>query len=311
MSPQQKALVVGFGSIGRRHARLLSSSGFEVSLVTRQATAPFRTFTSIDSALSNAQYEYAIIATPTSQHLDGLCMLRSGGHVGRVLVEKPLCTERQLEIVDEKTCDRDLNTFVGYNLRFHPIARAAEEFIEQNRVLVARFDALLHLPSWRVNVDYSNSSSAADTLGGGVLRDLSHELDLIQKWFGPVNVGYSNSQRLSDLKIQTDDYFAGHFVSGSNVQIGVCLSYFCSRPIRKMTLIGDCDVFVADWLEGWFCSGGEITRTTGLDDSSYVAMHQAVLNGDSLRLCSVAEAKRVVEMIRNCRILSGLEVGRQ
>ena len=35
------------------------------------------------------------------------------------------------------------------------------------------------LPSWRKNIDYQSSVSAKKSLGGGVLLELSHEIDYL------------------------------------------------------------------------------------------------------------------------------------
>ena len=63
-----------------------------------------------------------------------------------------------------------------------------------------------YLPCWINNIHYSKSSSAKKKLGGGVLLDLSHELDYIQWLFGKMEIEYCKSKKLSNLNIETDDF---------------------------------------------------------------------------------------------------------
>ena len=110
-----KALVIGYGSIGIRHARLLTSLGCEVAVVSsRDVEFPAHYHTLAD-ALS-WKPEYVVIANRTSQHYKTLTELAELGFTGTVLIEKPLFHEEE-----EFPRQEFKRAFVGYNLRFHPI----------------------------------------------------------------------------------------------------------------------------------------------------------------------------------------------
>ena len=84
-----KTLVVGYGSIGSRHARLLTSLGCEVAVVSsRDIDHPVR-YRTLADALS-WKPDYVVIANRTSQHYQTLKELAASGFTGTVLVEKPL-----------------------------------------------------------------------------------------------------------------------------------------------------------------------------------------------------------------------------
>ena len=67
-----KALVVGYGSIGQRHARVLEELGFEVAVVSRRPVEHPRRYDCLDTALSGWRPEYVVIASRTSEHFDDL-----------------------------------------------------------------------------------------------------------------------------------------------------------------------------------------------------------------------------------------------
>ena len=99
------------------------------------------------------------------------------------------------------------NTFyVGYNLRFNPIINFLKKKIKSKKIWNVNLFCGSYLPGWRSNIDYKKSSSAKKGLGGGVLLDLSHELDYLQWLFGNITIQYCKSKKLSNLNINTDDF---------------------------------------------------------------------------------------------------------
>ena len=84
------ALVIGQGSIGQRHARLLRESGAEVSVVSAAAPGAFR---SLEQALSDQRYSYVVIANETAKHIETIRDLVSRGYKEHLLVEKPLACD--------------------------------------------------------------------------------------------------------------------------------------------------------------------------------------------------------------------------
>ena len=86
-----RALVIGFGSIGNRHARVLSALGFEVLIVSRRVDlCDAIAFSSVQAACRSGPFDYVVIANETYRHQETLSELAAAGHRGRVLVEKPL-----------------------------------------------------------------------------------------------------------------------------------------------------------------------------------------------------------------------------
>ena len=62
-----------------------------------------------------------------------------------------------------------------------------------------------YLPSWRKDTDYKKSVSAKKKLGGGVLLELSHDIDYLFWLFGKVEWVSATIYKQSNLKIDTED----------------------------------------------------------------------------------------------------------
>jgi len=144
--------------------------------------------TSLDDAL-RFHPQAAVIANPASHHLDlAMPLAQAGVHL---LVEKPVSssTHRVSELIE--VCRvRGITLMTGYNLRFLPSLKRFRELLEEKRVgrvLSVRAEIGQFLPSWRPGFDYRQSVSARATLGGGVLLELSHEIDYLRWLFGRWN----------------------------------------------------------------------------------------------------------------------------
>ena len=171
-----RALVVGYGSIGKRHARLLGELGCEVAVVSRHSDAP-NGHRTVEAALAAAMPDYVVVANETSAHLATVEALAAAGFAGRLLIEKPLGEGPAVPP------GRFAQVGVAYNLRFHPLLGALRERLAGDRICAIEVYCGQHLPDWRPDADYRTGYSADPDRGGGVLRDLSHELDYLL-WLG-------------------------------------------------------------------------------------------------------------------------------
>jgi len=199
----QDTLVIGFGSIGKRHARVLRLLGHRVSVVSRHAVTEYPCYSKVGEAISNSRPSYAVIATETSHHRLAYESLLETGFAGRILIEKPLgLSPKQWTEAD------DGKIRIGYNLRFHPMMQRLRDLLKGETVLSFRIDVGRYLPEWRPDSDYRKSSSASKDAGGGVLRDLSHELDYTCWFLGPWTRLAAIGGRFGNLEIDTDDGFA-------------------------------------------------------------------------------------------------------
>ena len=149
-----------------------------------------------------------------------------------VLVEKPLF-EKYRNFKPKKN-----KYYVAYNMRFNPILNFIKEKIRDQKIYTAKIICGAYLPSWRKNRDYKKIYSSIKQLGGGVLLDLSHEIDYSKWIFGKYNLLFSSNKRMSNLKINVEDYSEIFAKTNSGIFINISLNYFSRLPIRLIIIEG-------------------------------------------------------------------------
>jgi predicted dehydrogenase len=287
-----RALVIGYGSIGTRHAGLLARLGAEVGAVTRVAECPYPRWTDLDRAVREFGPDYAVVCNATADHFPALDALAAGGFRGKVLVEKP---------IGEGSAGTRTWPFaslhVGYNLRFLPVLSALRDALAGEAPLAASIYCGQYLPDWRPGRDYRRSYSASARRGGGVLRDLSHELDYMLWMLGPWRRVAALGGRISALAIESDDAWALSIECRRCPVVSVQLNYLDRTPRRDVRVTTANDTYSADLLGGTLSSAAG-TRAFPVDrDETYLAEHRAVLSGGSSVLCTAAEALDVMRLV--------------
>lgn len=287
-----RALVVGYGSIGARHARVLRELGLRVGVVSRHAAHGEDVYSRLADALTETRADYVVVANETAAHLDTLDALAECGFGGVVLVEKPL----SLGILAARN-DGFRHTCVGYNLRFHPALRALQSSLGDDRVLTAQVYVGQYLPSWRPGTDYRASYSASRARGGGVLRDLSHELDYTAQLFGPWTRLAALGGRVGELEIDSDDCWAVLMQLGGGASVTLQLNYLDRTTRREVVVVGANRSCRLDFVAGTLSVDGETQAFVVDRDTTYREQHRAVLEGRWDELCTLAEGRSVMETI--------------
>ncbi len=208
-----RILIVGLGSIGQRHlclARELLPNA-DIRVLRHQATKKppcysNGSFSSIDDAIA-FDPQIAVIASPARFHIATAQRLAEIG--AHLLIEKPLSTGLNGVINLLDTCqEQGLVLLTGYNLRFLPSLQHFREVLAEGvagEVLSVRCEVGQYLPSWRPESDYRQSVSARQEMGGGVLLEISHELDYLRWIFGEVDWVIATLSRQSHLEIDVED----------------------------------------------------------------------------------------------------------
>ena len=211
-------LVIGCGSIGRRHTANLVSLGAHNVTIFDPATERQKRLASelsLDAVHSldeawERKPDVVIVAVPTSLHLAlALEAARRGCHL---FIEKPLSD--RLDNIDgllEMVRTRELVTLVGCNMRWHPGLSMVKELVSEEtvgRVIAARVEVGQYLPDWHPWEDYRQGYSARKDLGGGVILDAIHEIDYVRWLLGEVAVVTCVAGKYSRLEIETEDVAA-------------------------------------------------------------------------------------------------------
>ena len=210
-----RVVVVGCGSIGRRHLmnlQALRAQEIYACDLRADRRLEVRAGLNVETVESlhdvwTLEPDAIVIATPTSLHMP--LALEAAVRGVHLFIEKPLANswvgvERLIELARQK----ELVSLVGCNMRFHPgLVMVKRLIMEQSvgRIIAARVEVGQYLPDWHPWEDYRKNYSARVDLGGGVILDAIHELDYIRWLVGEVTGVFCLADKLSHLEIDTED----------------------------------------------------------------------------------------------------------
>lgn len=244
-----KVLVIGCGSIGRRHAKNLKEIGHEVIICDINKKDlnhfakenNFKYYYDYLQAIEFEDLESAIIATPSNFHTKPAIDLANASI--NIFMEKPLATTlddiKRLEgIIREK----NLIFMMGQSYRFHEGLLTIKKLIDQEiigKIFNVEMFGGWYLPDWHFKEDYRKEYAARKDLGGGVmLTSLSHSVDTVRWLFGEIVdiVGWKG--KLSNLEIDVDDYVSCTLFTENRVVVNIIDDFICRLPRNEIRLYG-------------------------------------------------------------------------
>ena len=267
-----KFVIVGLGSIGKRHKQNLEQLGDEV--------IPCHRDDDLKQILSSRRPDGVLICSPTSSHLNDATIALK--HKLPVFIEKPL--SHNLARLDQLRG----TILVGYCLRFDQSLRRFKKQIEKldkAKIKSVKIVCQSWLPDWHPKSDYRQSYSAKKNLGGGVLLDLSHEIDYALWFFGEVKKVSAKLQLAPELAIETEAIadLKLEFVSG--VKADIHLSYANRKNERFCKVTTDLQALRWD-----FRPNNEMY----LEEMKHFIK---VCQGKEKPLITLADGRRVLEVI--------------
>lgn len=231
--------IIGYGSIGQRHARNCLALGHKVEVFSRHE----------GRKLTRDNYDLVIICSKTSEHILNVGKFKDLAE--NFLVEKPLAATYKDALAIQKLLSGK-TVRIGYCLIFNPIIAKVKQIIDKKTlgdVYFAQIYAGSYLPNWRTGEDYRERYSAKRAEGGGVALDLIHEVNYSQFFFGDQIIDvYALQVKVSHLEIDSNDlaYFA---IIQKNRVITITLNYFELPGERYIKLVGSQSTLFADLLK--------------------------------------------------------------
>ena len=273
MTENLRVGLVGLGSMGRNHARVLRSlSGVELVAVADPRADHEHTATAdvVDSVheLIDVGIDYAVVATPTQFHLEtGLALADASIHT---LMEKPIAptTGEALELA-RAFADAELIGAVGHIERYNPALRAARA-----RLANGELGEIFQITTRRQG---PFPVRVADV---GVVMDLAtHDIDLT-RWVSGREFSSVAAHKASKSGRRHEDLVA--FVG--SLDDGLISSHLINwlTPVKERiaTFTGERGSFVVDMLTAdlTFCANGTVAM-----DWPDIALFRGVSEGDITR----------------------------
>jgi len=240
-----KILVVGYGSIGKRHVKnLLKYSKHEILVLTKRKISHkieprVKIFNSLNQVL-NEKPKIGFITNETSFHVKtAIRLAKKNIHL---FIEKPLSnSNKNIKILEKIVKEKKLITQMGCNWRFHPCIKKIKKLIEKKdigKIYSVQVESNSYLPDWHPYEDYRKGYAARDDLGGGVLLTCIHEIDFLYWFFGKAEKVFSITEKLSELDVTADDITAMIIKFKKNILAEVHLDYFQRPEFRSCKIIG-------------------------------------------------------------------------
>lgn len=295
----ESLLIVGYGSIGKRHARLARNlyPNAKIVILRHKSTKKLKNLnvnysvTNLKDALK-FKPEVAVIANPATHHLNVAQPLANLGV--HLLIEKPISNTSRDVLKLIETCKLKKSTLmVGYNLRHMESLIKFREILKNKvigKILSVRSEVGSYLPSWRPEMNYKKSVSARKALGGGVLLELSHDIDYLLWLFGDIKWVSATTHKQSDLKIDTDDtaHITLGFISSNkkkNIIANLNMDFNRHDTTRYCKVIGQKGTLYWNAIEGnikLFEKGAnkwtEVFKKKNHTDSTYISEWKHFIN---------------------------------
>lgn len=244
-----KIVFFGLGSIGQRHAGILKSKFKHDLYAFRSGKSDSKNELAIQEISSwkeveNLKPDIAFITNPTSLHIETAIKCANLGC--KLFIDKPIGDKiNGLTKLEKIVKGKNLVSYIGYNLRFHPVIKKLKTYVEKNDILHMGVLTTSYLPNWKKGTDYKKSYRTNKDLGGGVILDLSHEFDYIDYLLGDIKLLNGKFSKRSDLTVDVEDYVDVLMSSGKG-PVNLHINFFSHRNERiiqidfqNLTVVGN------------------------------------------------------------------------
>ncbi len=291
----KKAIIIGSGSAANHHAKALKTLGYEISFVTSRFIPNEITNKSIEEALKVSNTSLVVIANETYRHLQAVNELNALNYTGTVVCEKPLFALGKNLNVSEFQKFR-----ISYNLRFDKSVLKFKNIIESHladtKLVIMYYGRNLEM--WRPQRNHLETYSAYTLKGGGVLWDLSHDLDLCFWLFGDLKFLSSFGAKVSNITVDADDFWDIKFSIIRNQAVGqLGLNYLDNKPERTLKVMKNNETLTLDILNGEIYSNSELIWQKGESGNTFVDMHSDIMNNEKDSACNLDEAMKLESFI--------------
>ena len=210
-----RALIVGYGRAGRRHAKILKSliSDIQIVVVDPFAVEDDASYMDIQSAFS-LKCDFAVICTPPDQHLADIraCL---NADIKYIMCEKPVCGLEQLKEAEKM---QDVPVMIAYNYRYHSALELALKKEKQRG------------KTWQF---YSDQQRVEWPSWGFLIDHLGHTFDILTALDEPacIESAIQLTHRADDgYKIGEALWVQGKTANGTKVEIADCVrKHFVQR----------------------------------------------------------------------------------
>ena len=237
-----KILIFGYGSSGKRYHKIIKKNFplIELKIFSLNKKNKNKVFIKKYSEIKSFMPKLTIVCSPSSKRKDiirFLIKLKSN-----LLIEKPIAANckdaKKILLLIKKN---KIITKIGYNLRFLNSLKILNTLVKSKKlgkIYFVNICAGQNITEWRKNINYTKTVSAKKELGGGVLLELSHEIDYAKWIFGNFNKIFCKVSKVSNLKVNVEDNAKILLFSKNKFTVSINLDFCRKDKIRKCEVVG-------------------------------------------------------------------------
>ena len=241
-------LIIGDGSIAKKHSAVIKRIFKDIKIFVIKYKKIEKSLQHIKNLIHNKNIKLVLVCSPTNTHLEYIKFLKEKEI--NYLVEKPIIKDDQLKDLNKFINKKSKNIeLVGYQLRYNKILLKLKQLlskkivgkIEHVKIIVNSF-----LPNWRKS-SLKKSSSLSKKKGGGVLLELSHEIDYMLWLFGRPKLLKATIDNNNIFKKYIDER-ANIFFKYNSKNIHIDMSLNSKLEERKIIIEGSKGTLIGDIL---------------------------------------------------------------
>ena len=314
-------LIIGAGSVGKRHARNLTELGCRISCMDPREDRRSEMAGEVEivagfahdtEAIAAAAYDGIVIGSPPHVHVEQTIAALDAGIP--VLLEKPVSPDlggaRKLA---EAASKASAPLLMGYTWRWWAPLASIRNLLADDTVGATRhvqFHMSAHLADWHPWEPYQDFFMSRRELGGGALLDESHWIDLMLWLFGMPDFVSGRIEKISDLEIDSDDNVDLLFVYENGPRVTMHLDLY-GRPHEKFirfigaqgTIFWSADPnetrIGRTWEQDWQTETHDCER-----NDMFVAVAKEfldVIGGAPVKTCTISDGLNVLKVIEAAR----------
>ncbi len=245
-----KVMFFGLGSIGSRHARLMKENfAHELYVYRHKKSSEKNSLGMIEifslGDIDRIKPDVAFITNPTYRHIEFATLCAKKGI--DLFIEKPLSNSKKgMNHLLNIARKNNISAYVAYCLRFHPAIIWLKKHLEKNKPLHLTINASSYLPNWRKNINHLRHYSAFKSKGGGVILELSHEIDYMCYLLGSIKNFKANAKKMGNVTVDSEDFADILLEFKNGVYCNLHLNFFSNLQRREIvadfkghTVVGD------------------------------------------------------------------------
>jgi len=246
---RKNILIIGYGSISKKHLKiLLNFQKYQIYIISKHLKYCKGATIITEAQAKIKKFDFCFILTSANKRLEYLKKFKDKSE--NFFLEKPISnnydlTKKIFSNLNKKTKKK---IYVGYVFNHHSLINYLIKKIsniDKKNIKSIQIISKSNLKKWRKNIVYYKSVSASRKLGGGVLNELSHELNFLVTLLKYRNIkkSYCNLHKSKNLMLDVEDRADIFFKYKDIFPINVVLDFNSFKEERRIIIETDTQTY--------------------------------------------------------------------